>query len=54
MIVKRGQRYEVRSKDGRKKLGSYRSRKEATERLRQVETMQHIRKAKRGFPEGYE
>lgn len=54
MIRKKGQRYQVRSHDGKKLLGTYRSRKEATARLRQVETMQHIKKAKRGIPEGYE
>lgn len=55
MIVKKGQRYEVRSKDGRKKLGSYRSRKEATERLKQVEFFQRTRKTQvRGIPEEME
>jgi hypothetical protein len=54
VIRKKGQRYQARSKDGKRLLGTYRSRKEATERLRQVETMQRTRKAKRGFPESYE
>jgi hypothetical protein len=51
MIVKKGQRYEVRSKNGRKRLGSYRSRKEAEARLRQIEYIQRVKKPKLADPE---
>jgi hypothetical protein len=38
MIVKQGSGYVVKSHDGKKKLGGpYKSRKEAQQRLRQVE-----------------
>lgn len=37
MIVKKGARYEVRSKDGKKRLGSYGSKAQAEKRLKQVE-----------------
>lgn len=37
MIVKKGSRYEVRSKDGKKRLGAYGSKAAAEKRLRQVE-----------------
>lgn len=53
MIRKKGQRYEVRSKDGRKKLGSYRSKADAKARLRQVEYFQRRNKL-RAIPEELE
>ena len=37
MIVKSGNKYEVKSKDGSKILGSYLSKIEALKRLRQIE-----------------
>lgn len=40
MIVKRGDKYMVKSKDG-KSLGIYSSREEALKRLRQIEYFKH-------------
>lgn len=40
MIVKKGNKYQVRSKKG-KNLGTYSSRKEAIKRLRQVEFLKY-------------
>jgi hypothetical protein len=54
MIVKKGQRYEVRSKNGRRRLGSYRSRKEAEARLRQIEYFQRTKKPRLAIPEELE
>jgi hypothetical protein len=37
MIVKQGSKYVVKSHDGKKNLGSYRTRDAAKKRLRQIE-----------------
>jgi hypothetical protein len=47
MIVKRGPNYVVKSHDGKKTLGTYRSREEAEKRLQQVEMFKHM-KGKKG------
>lgn len=51
MIKKVGQRYEVRSRDGKKKLGKYRSKADAKKRLRYIDHKQRTRLA---IPEGME
>ncbi|MEM5804210.1 MAG: hypothetical protein QW350_05755 [Candidatus Aenigmatarchaeota archaeon] len=51
MIVKNEKgEYEVRSKDGKKLLGKYKTKKEAEERLRQVEYFKRKRKSKSDSP----
>lgn len=37
MIKKQGSTYKVKSKDGSKNLGTYKTKKEAEKRIRQVE-----------------
>ena len=37
MIVKEGKKYQVKSENSQKKLGTYNSRMEALKRLRQIE-----------------
>lgn len=37
MIKKQGNKYVIKSKDGKKKLGSYTSKKAAKKRLQQIE-----------------
>jgi hypothetical protein len=44
MIVKEKGKWVVKSEDGKKKLGSYESKKEALRRLQQVEMFKHIKK----------
>jgi hypothetical protein len=46
MIKKKGKRYQVQSESG-KNLGTYGSRKEANERLRQVEYFKHRNEKKK-------
>lgn len=41
MIVKTKSGYEVRSEDGHKRLGAYKTREEAEKRLRQIEYFKH-------------
>lgn len=41
MIVKQGSRYVVKSEDGKKTLGSYRSHEAANKRLQQIEYFKH-------------
>lgn len=43
MIRKKGNKYQVVSKTG-KNLGTYRNKKEALKRLRQVEYFKHLKK----------
>lgn len=43
MIVKRGPNYVVKSHDGKKTLGTYKSREEAENRLKQIEIFKRIK-----------
>ncbi len=44
MIVKQGHKYVVKSDDGKKNLGSYRSRAAAKKRLQQIEFFKRRKK----------
>ncbi|MEM4546772.1 MAG: hypothetical protein QW328_08450 [Nitrososphaerota archaeon] len=48
MIVKEKGKYQVKSKSG-KNLGTYRTKKEAVKRLRQVEYFKHVGKRKKSY-----
>jgi hypothetical protein len=43
MIVKEGEKYVVKSHDGEKNLGSYKSHEAAQKRLQQVEYFKHVK-----------
>ena len=44
MIVKSGNKFLVKSEDGKKTLGTYDSKEEAVKRLRQIEWWKHAGK----------
>lgn len=46
MIRKEKDKYTVYSHDGKKKLGTYSSKKEAEERLKQIEIIKNIKEKK--------
>lgn len=45
MIVKSGNKFLVKSEDGKKTLGTYDSKEEAIKRLRQIEWFKHAGKS---------
>ena len=46
MVVKQGSEYVIKSSDGTKVLGTYKTKKEALDRLREIEFFKHLKKKK--------
>jgi len=44
MILKQGEKYIIKSEDGKKTLGTYDTREEAEKRLKQIEYFKNVKK----------